>query len=107
MERQRNMLRQILGTLFGKKNDGAEASTQAHDPPEPRSPRNPGGPRGDDQPECRRRSRSTQDQSINDGSLDTLIGGTGKDYFRFEEIGALSTIEALNSDFVVGVDMKP
>jgi hypothetical protein len=36
-----------------------------------------------------------------------MIGGSGKDYFRFEEVSPLSVFEYLLSDFVVGYDHKP
>jgi Ca2+-binding RTX toxin-like protein len=50
---------------------------------------------------------STQSQSVNDGKLDVLKGNAGVDYFRFEEVGNLSLLEASQSDFTAGVDHKP
>ena len=49
----------------------------------------------------------TRNRSVSDGKLDTMIGGSGKDYFRFEEVSPLSVFEYLMSDFVVGSDKKP
>lgn len=48
-----------------------------------------------------------QNLGVNDSDFDTLIGSTGSDYFRFEEVDGLSIAEYLASDFINGIDKKP
>ena len=52
-------------------------------------------------------TRERQVQSVNDGDLDTFVGGGGSDYFRFEEVGGLAVTDVLFWDFVINVDKKP
>ncbi|MBA4187438.1 MAG: hypothetical protein C0467_05400 [Planctomycetaceae bacterium] len=54
-----------------------------------------------------RQALSELHQSVSDGTLDTLIGGGGSDYFRFDETGNLPFIELIMSDFMQGQDKKP